>query len=141
MTMRYISYDVDKCVGCQICQLVCSGTWQKVFNPLKARLRISPTTWYGQFKAHVCRQKDDAECVDACPTGALYVNVKKGIVGFDRKKCDGCQICVSACPYDAIFVHPDDSIIYKCDLCGGGSVQQCVETCPRDALSIKEVDA
>jgi long-chain acyl-CoA synthetase len=137
--MRYVSFDADKCVGCQICQLVCSGTWQKVFNPLKAKLRIEPKTWYGQFTAHVCRQIDDAECVDACPTGALYVDAKKGIVRFDRKKCDGCQICVSACPYGAIFVHPDDSIIYKCDLCGGGSVQQCVEACPRAALGVKEV--
>jgi len=139
--MRYIAFDEEKCVGCQTCQLVCSGTWQKVFNPLKANLRIEPTGWYGQFKANICRQKDDAECVKACPTGALYVDEKKGIVRFERKKCDGCQLCMDACPYEAIFVHPDYEYIFRCDLCGGGKIQKCVEACPRDALNIEEVGA
>ena len=139
--MRYLAFDQEKCVGCQICQLVCSGTWQKVFNPLKAKLRIQTTGWYGQFKAHICRQKKDAECVKACPTGALYVDEKMGIVRFDRKQCDGCRLCVDACPYEAIFVHPDYEYIFRCDLCGGGKIQQCVEACPRDALNVKEVGA
>ncbi len=139
--MRYLSHDEEKCVGCQNCQLVCSGAWQGVFNPLKANLRIEQRAWYGPFEAHVCIQKDNAECVEVCPTGALYVDEKKGIVRFDRKKCDGCQACVEACSYGAIFVHPDDPIIYKCDLCGGGGVQKCVEVCPREALCVKEVQS
>jgi Fe-S-cluster-containing dehydrogenase component len=137
--MRYVSFSAERCVGCQICQLVCSGTWQKVFNPLKANLRIEPTGWYGQFKAYICRQKDDAECVKACPTGALYVDNKKGIVRFDRKKCDGCQLCVDACPYEAIFIHPDYEYILRCDLCGVDKIQRCVEACLRDALNVEEV--
>jgi Fe-S-cluster-containing dehydrogenase component len=136
--MRYISFDADKCVGCQICQLVCSGTWQKVFNPLKANLRIEATGWYGQFRCHVCRQEHDAECVKACPTGALYLDDERGIVQFSRKKCDGCQMCVDACPYGAIFLHPDYEYIFKCNLCGGAKTQECVEACPRDALSLIE---
>jgi long-chain acyl-CoA synthetase len=139
--IRYISFDADRCVGCQICQLACSGMWQKVFNPLKAKLRIEPTTWYGQFNGYVCRQKHDAKCVEVCSTGALFFDDKKGFVRFDHKKCDGCLICVDACFYHAIFVHPDNRTIYKCDLCGGGVVQQCVEACPRDALSVKKVRA
>ena len=139
--MRALSFDEDRCVGCQICQLVCSATWQKVFNPLKANLRIEPTGWYGRFKAHVCRPKPDAECVKACPTGALIVDAKRGIVRFERKTCDGCKRCVEACPYGAIFIHPDCDYIFKCDLCGGGRVQQCVEACPRDALCVEEAEA
>jgi Fe-S-cluster-containing dehydrogenase component len=137
--MRSVVFDEERCVGCGICQLVCSAAWQKVFNPLKANLRIEHTGWYGQFKAFICRQKEDAECVKACPTGALYVDEKKGIVQFDRKKCDGCQLCVEACPYHAIFIYPDYEYIFKCNLCGGGSVQKCVEACPRDALRVEEV--
>jgi anaerobic carbon-monoxide dehydrogenase iron sulfur subunit len=139
--MRYVHFDTDKCVGCQVCQLVCSGTWQKVFNPHKANLRIESTGWYGEFKAHICQQRADAECVKACPTGALYVDEKKGLVRLDLKKCDGCKLCVEACPYDAIFIHPDYDYIFKCDLCGGGKIQQCVDACPRDALRVEEVQA
>ena len=117
--MRYVRFDAERCVGCQICQLVCSGTWQKVFNPLKANMRIEPTGWYGQFKAHICRQKDDAECVEACPTGALYVDDKKGIVRFERKKCDGCQVCVEACPYGAISIDDDGKISVDLVMCRG----------------------
>ena len=137
--MKSVVFDEERCVGCGICQLVCSATWQKVFNPLKANLRIEHTGWYGQFKADICRQKADAECVKACPTGALYVDENKGIIQFDRKKCDGCQLCVDACPYHAIFIHPDYEYIFKCDLCGSGSVQKCVEACPREALRVEEV--
>jgi Fe-S-cluster-containing dehydrogenase component len=62
------------------------------------------------------------------------------LIGFDKKKCDGCQSCVAACPYGAIFTHPDHPLIYKCDLCGGGKIQQCVDACPRGALSVEEVN-
>jgi len=137
--MKCVVFDEEKCVGCGICELVCSATWQKVFNPFKANLRIEQTEIYGKFEAFICRQKPDPECVKACPTGALYVDEKKGIVRFDRKKCNGCQLCVDACPYDAIFIHPDYEYIFKCDLCGGGKVQKCVEACPRDALRVEEV--
>ena len=139
--MRYISFSAERCVGCKTCQLVCSGTWQKVFNPLKACLRIEHTGWYGPFEAVVCRQEEDAECVKACPAGALRVDKKRKMVRFDEKKCDGCKACVEACPYGAIFLHPEYEYIFKCDLCGGGKTQLCVKNCPRDALSVKEVES
>jgi Fe-S-cluster-containing dehydrogenase component len=137
--MKRLFFDEKKCVGCQICQLVCAGTWQKVFNPLKANIRIEQTAWYGPFRARVCMQKPDAECVRACPTGALFVDRRKGLVRFDRKACDGCLLCVEACPHGAIFVNPDRREIFKCHLCGGGRIQQCVEACPTDALRVEEM--
>jgi len=139
--MRYIEFDPDRCVGCQNCQLVCSGTWQNVFNPLKANLRVVQDDCYGPFRMHVCRQEAEAECVKACPCGALSIEPAQGYVRFDQKKCDGCRDCVAACPYDAIFVHADYPYIFKCDLCKGGKIQQCVAACPRKALQLKEVPA
>lgn len=139
--MRYLAFDAEKCVGCQTCQLVCSATWERVFNPLKARLRVEPSEWYSAFNAVVCRQDPDAPCVKACPTGALFVDEKRGMIGFDKKKCDGCRQCVEACPYGAIFTHPEYPYIYKCNLCGGGKGQRCVEACPRGALRLEEVRA
>ena len=89
----------------------------------------------------MCRQEEDAECVKACPAGALRVDKKRKMVRFDEKKCDGCKACVEACPYGAIFLHPEYEYIFKCDLCGGGKTQLCVKNCPRDALSVKEVES
>jgi len=136
--VRYISFDPDRCVGCQACQLVCSAVWQGVFNPFKARLRVEQKDWYGVFEVSVCRQHRDAPCAEACPTGALYADEKRGLVAFDRKKCDGCGLCVEACPEKAIFTHGDEPWIFKCHLCGGGKIQQCVEACPRQALAVEE---
>lgn len=56
--MRHLAFDQEKCVGCQVYQLVCSGTWQRVFNPLKANLRIEQTGWYVQFNAHILELED-----------------------------------------------------------------------------------
>jgi carbon-monoxide dehydrogenase iron sulfur subunit len=112
-----------------------------VFNPLKANLRVEQSEWYGAFEASVCRQDPDGACIKACPTGAFYVDEKRGLIGFDKKKCDGCLLCVEACPYGAIFAHSDRVPIYKCDLCGGGKVQHCVAACPRGALRVEEVTA
>ena len=139
MKERYLSFDAERCVGCRTCQLVCSGTWMKVFNPMKARLRIESTEWYGQFEAHICRQHEHAPCVEVCPAGALTYNSKKRVVMFDPELCDGCGQCVDACPERAIFTHHDEERVFKFDLCGGGRVQQCVQACPRDALCVKEV--
>ena len=139
--MRYIHFDKTRCVGCKNCQLVCSGCWQKVFNPLKANLRVEQDEYYGPFSMRICRQEDDAECVKACPRGALLIEQDKGFVRFDKKKCDGCRLCVTACPYDAIFIHADYPYIFKCDLCKGSKFQQCIAACPRDALQIREASA
>lgn len=138
MRTRYLSFDAERCVGCRTCQLVCSGTWMKVFNALKARLRIEPVEWYGQFKAHVCRQHGDAPCVASCATGALTYDPGKRVVLYDAKTCNDCWACLDVCPEQAIFVHSAEERIFKCDLCGGGRVQQCVQACPRDALCVKE---
>ena len=137
--MRYIHFVKDRCVGCQNCQLVCSATWQKVFNPLKANLRVEQDDSYGPFTMRVCRQEADADCVKVCPTGALSIERQKGVVRFDEGRCNGCRDCVTACPYDAIFIHFDYPYIFKCDLCKGANLQQCVAACPRDALTVKEV--
>ncbi len=34
--------DGSRCTGCQNCQLICSITHAKTFNPAKARVRLSP---------------------------------------------------------------------------------------------------
>jgi len=75
--MRPVLLDEERCVGCQICELVCFTTWQKVFNPLKSQIRIESMGWYGGFKTAVCRQEEDADCVKVCRTGGLHLDKKE----------------------------------------------------------------
>ena len=37
---KFVSVDPEKCVGCQICEYVCSWTKEKAFNPMKSRIRV-----------------------------------------------------------------------------------------------------
>jgi Fe-S-cluster-containing hydrogenase component 2 len=121
--------DPTVCVGCRICEAVCSFHWEKTLNPKKARnrvRRIDP----GLDVVVACRNCNQAWCIDACPEEALY-KTPKGIVMVNSKKCRGCGACVEACPFGAIFIHPDTQKAIKCVTCGF-----CTKYCPVNTLRI-----
>ncbi|MBW1887344.1 MAG: hypothetical protein JRI52_03200 [Deltaproteobacteria bacterium] len=64
----------EKCVGCLNCQLICSFTFARRFNPVKAHIVVNPIT--GSEKAiHEVHLTDDCNrcgiCVRYCVYGAL----------------------------------------------------------------------
>lgn len=126
---RFLYADPIECVGCRICELMCSFHWEKVLNPKKARnrvRRIDP----GLDVVVACRNCNEAWCIDACPEEALRRN-RKGIILVDAKKCRGCGACVEACPFGAIFLNPDTQKAIKCVTCGF-----CTDYCPVNTLRI-----
>jgi len=127
--MNVLSFDPERCVGCYICEEVCAETWFKTTDREKSSIRILDEGT-GPLKAVFCVQC--GECIDVCPTKALYRD-RKGIVRLRKKLCVGCLSCVGFCPYEAMFYHPDHLEPFKCIVCG-----QCVKECPADALSIVE---
>jgi Fe-S-cluster-containing hydrogenase component 2 len=129
--MKVLSFNPERCIGCGICEEVCSETWFKVKDPAKSRIRIKEGD-DGSFSALYCVQAGD--CIDVCPVGALSRN-KKGIVLVSKKVCVGCLSCVGFCPYRAMFYHEDEVVVFKCVACG-----KCAEACPEDALEIVEVE-
>ena len=70
MTSRYVNCDNEKCVGCDICEYACSFEKEKIFNPLKSRIRsvrINQT-----FNTAVtCKACLNAPCIKACPENAI----------------------------------------------------------------------
>jgi ferredoxin len=50
-------------------------------------------------------------CVEACPTGALWL--EEGIAQIDQTRCTGCEACLAACPEKAILS------VRTSDLCEG----------------------
>jgi len=128
---KVLSYDPELCVGCDICEEVCSQTWFKVVDAEKSSIRIYEGK-DGILDAIFCNQCGD--CIEVCPTGALFRD-RRGIVRLRKKLCVGCLSCVGFCPYEAMFYHVDQDEPFKCIACG-----KCVDECPAEALAIVEIE-
>ena len=135
MSRRYLLIaDPVKCTGCRVCQLVCSFTKEKVFNPAKARLRVNRIEPPALDVVTACHQCTEPMCAEVCPVNAINRNVR-GIVTVDADKCNGCGLCVENCPIGAINLHPDNNVPMFCDQCG-----ECIEYCPTKTLRLVETD-
>jgi Fe-S-cluster-containing hydrogenase component 2 len=120
----------DNCTGCNRCTYVCSATKGGVFAPFRARIKITNFAFRGYSVPNICFQCPKADCMEACPSGAISRN-DSGVVLIDATTCTACGACVDACTYG--MVEQDATgIAYKCDLCGGDPA--CVKECHADAL-------
>jgi tetrathionate reductase subunit B len=81
-------------------------------------------------------QCEDAPCLKACPTKAIFKS-EDGIIKIDPDKCDHEGKCEAACPYGAIGCDEND-VADKCDFCSHRLAYNmdpaCVETCPADVF-------
>jgi anaerobic carbon-monoxide dehydrogenase iron sulfur subunit len=125
-TRMLLKADTDFCVGCRMCEIVCSLKNAGTVNPYQAKIRVSFSK-EGVPGPVICRHCAVAKCQQACKCpGAIY-NDANGVLIIDQAKCNRCLDCVKACPFKAIQVAPDGSVL-KCDLCGGEP--ECVRNCP-----------
>ncbi len=131
---KFVTVDPDKCVGCRICEYVCSMEKEKVFNPTRSRIRVIRI--YPKTNASLaCRLCEDAPCVLACPRKALTQSTENGVIMVDDELCNGCGWCIEACDFGAVTLDPDKKVVRICDICStraGGPA--CVEWCPEEAL-------
>lgn len=63
--------DVDKCTQCLNCQLICSMTYEKVFNPTQARILIERKQTGEKYARFTDECTSCNICVDYCVYGAL----------------------------------------------------------------------
>ena len=131
---EYITCDPKKCVGCQICEYVCSQAKTGEFNTFRSRIRM-----VREHKILIttvaCRTCEDAPCAIACPRDALSQDPKTGVIKVDASLCDGCAWCIEACDFGAISINPRTKLAEICDLCQEEEDgPQCVKWCPKDAL-------
>jgi Fe-S-cluster-containing dehydrogenase component len=126
----------NRCTGCNRCVYACAAVKEGMFMPSKARIHINNFPLNGYSVPNICFQCPNADCMKACPQGAIYKNEREVIV-VDAAKCDGCGDCVNACPYGMIEQYSSGKA-FKCDLCGGNPV--CATECHFGALVFKEAD-
>lgn len=149
MKRRYISVDVEKCMGCHTCEIACAlahgSTDDLVSLVMKAEKpghRIYVESYNIQPVPVPCNHCEEAACILACPTGACHRESEGAPVLVDNEKCIGCKMCVQACPFGMMSVSADGKGVMKCDLCISRQAQghdpACVESCPTHALSFAE---
>ena len=132
-------------MGCELCNVYCKVQHSVTKDLIKAykkenpepisRLRVEkskPVSFPIQ-----CRHCEDPTCVNACLSGAMYVDEKTGIVKHNAEKCMGCWTCVMVCPFGAVIMDPSDHTVKKCDLCEDLEIPACVANCPNEALLYK----
>jgi Fe-S-cluster-containing dehydrogenase component len=118
----------DLCIGCRICELMCSMAKAGRIDRYLARLEVVCSDENGACSVTICRHCRVPLCKEACPVPeAMYLDEGTGAVVIDEASCIGCLACVDACPFFAINIGPNREVL-KCDLCGGDPV--CVKYCP-----------
>ena len=136
----YIECDPNLCVGCQLCEYMCSFTKTGEYNSFRSRIRTVRVDEV-LISAIACRTCENAPCVIVCPRDALTQDPDLGIIRVDSTKCDGCAWCVEACDFGAISINPATTLAEICDLCEKHPEgPQCVKWCPKEALTMTTAD-
>jgi len=90
----------------------------------------------------ICKHCENAACLEACPTGALFYT-EFGTVVVQQDICNGCGYCVPACPFGVIMTSEVDGKAHKCTLCydrlKGGLEPACAKACPTDSIQFGEL--
>ena len=131
--VKRIIIDVDKCNGCQACEVICSASHAlpqySSTNPARSRVRVirDPLSdiylpvFAGEYTAAECAGRDKYR--------------------IDGKEYDECAFCRASCPSRDLFKEPDSGLPLKCDMCESDpSLQEplCVQWCLADALRFEQ---
>jgi Fe-S-cluster-containing hydrogenase component 2 len=137
---KYVTCDPEKCIGCQLCEYVCSYTKTGEYNTYRSRIRTIRVDEI-LITAVTCRTCENAPCVKVCTRDALTQDPETGVVRVDADLCDGCAWCIEACDFGAISINPLTKLAEICDLCEEEEEgPQCVLFCPKDALELTTPD-
>ncbi len=127
--------NMNKCIGCFTCKLVCAAFNHQNHSITRSSIQIRTSGGMtGKFVATVCLAcNDERACMEACPTHALSKRKGGGVI-FDPDLCIGCQKCKEACIVGAINFVPEDTSPIVCKHCG-----VCARYCPHECLKMEDV--
>jgi Fe-S-cluster-containing hydrogenase component 2 len=133
--MKRILVNVDRCSGCRLCELACSFTHEKMFEPSASRITVLKEDSLGLDLPIMCWHCRRCPAMGNCPSKALRRN-SEGTIYVDESRCVGCGKCAEACPFGAIKLHPRKHTPLICNLCNGKPL--CTLRCPTKALTYGE---
>jgi carbon-monoxide dehydrogenase iron sulfur subunit len=136
----FIAVNHSLCTGCRTCEVVCSLYHFGECNPEKSAIRVIRREKGGLVFALplVCQQCQQASCLEACPTEALWRKNEGSPLIFDQEKCTDCGMCVEACPAGCISLDQQNNLLISCDLCQGRP--QCISLCHSNCLTLEDND-
>jgi DMSO reductase iron-sulfur subunit len=139
---RGFLFDLNRCTGCNACELACSTenelgwgrSWRHLATFNEAR-HPGISTFHLSLACNHCAE---APCMSQCPALAIGRDAATGAVLVDAEKCIGCSYCSWVCPYDSPRFDEDAGVMTKCTFCNHrlavGREPACVESCPTTAL-------
>jgi len=138
MTYKVLVFEPKKCVGCRLCEQICSITHEGVTNPSKARIRIIRNHNLQIDMATYCHSCFNAPCIEACNFEALSRDSMTNAIQVLEENCVGCRKCIEDCPFAVPSMHPTGEHVIICDLCGGNP--ECVKICPEHAIQYMDIE-
>lgn len=142
--MPRIHCDKEKCSSCLACVVACidqhyDGNQEDAVSCRICEKEVSPTSDWMHYVTRSCLHCQNAQCLLACPSNALYRD-ERGFVIPVRDNCTGCRACEKACPFDVPRFDREGKLV-KCDGCSVrvacGLEPACVRICNTGALSLK----
>jgi len=136
--MKILSIDLDRCVGCQNCELTCSFYQIGDFKRERSNIWVY---FYPEDRFIVtltCVQCEKPACMTVCPNRALHRDPETQAVVVDENRCLGCRMCMQVCPFGNIHMNREKRLVQKCNLCGGDP--KCVRFCMGQAINFVDAD-
>lgn len=125
-----LTVDIEKCIGCNICEIACSIHHDKIVSPLRSRIEIINLGGGADVPIY-CYQCDEASCAAVCPVESIKKD-PRGAMVIDEETCIHCKACAFACPFGSMAVSHEGRV-FKCDLCEFDPA--CVKVCPTFAIT------
>ena len=133
MTYTIKPKDMNKCIGCVTCMLVCSAANHDNHTIDKSAIKIRTTGGMtSNYVAIVCRGCKEPACMEVCPAGALEKRPGGGVL-LIPEKCYGCHKCQAACSVRAVNFDKETQKPIICSHCG-----VCATFCPHGCLVMTE---
>ncbi|AGO56971.1 formate hydrogenlyase subunit 2 [Serratia plymuthica 4Rx13] len=95
---RFLIADAKLCMGCNTCMASCATEHRLAGLQALPRLRVMRNA--RDSAPVMCRQCEDAPCVQVCPVNAI--THQDNAIVLNESLCVSCKLCGIACPFGAI---------------------------------------